>query len=200
MPKLNPFPVALAFVVAASLMEIRAGADEDDAPAARTATPVRRDAPYHAYSLTAAKGESEGGYGRLLVTRGPLESLAGHARWSPLPFDNMAMTFETYGKDSLWDHPFATVKKIGGVDPEAHSVEIDGFLWKYEDWPLKDVIRLFENPLGTKPLHRRVHPLKSAEQTSRAFVLLLQEQLKQTEPVEPTRRALKPGVDDKNSR
>jgi hypothetical protein len=132
-----------------------------------------------------AKNRTNGEYQRLLVTHGPIEALAGHVRWSTLPFDNMAMTFTTYKKESLWDKPFTIVEKIGPVDADAHVVVVDNLSCEYEPCPLQDVIRLLEKPIGPKPAHARVDPLESAHQTAAAFRLLLQEQLKNANASRP---------------
>jgi hypothetical protein len=137
--------------------------------------PVRRDAPYRAYWLTGPDGRA--GYLTLLLTHGPVEDLAGHEKWSDLPLDNMAMTFRTYRKDSLWDSPFKPVLRFGEVDPGAKTVVLDGVAYSYEAGDLKDVVRLLVKPLGTHPIHRISHPLQGAEHTAKAFRLLLLEQM-----------------------
>jgi hypothetical protein len=172
----SPLLLIGAFCVGVAGLE--APADEQ-AKSDRAVKPVPLDAPFQAYWISGTKDLSDVGYERLLVTHGPLESLSGHTRWSTLPFDNMAMTFETYQRDSLWDKPFTVVSKIGVVDAAAKTAEIEDQSVRYEPCTLDEVVRLLEKPLGTKPIHRRVNPLQSAGQTARAFRLLLLDQMKQ---------------------
>lgn len=138
-------------------------------------TLAMRNDLYHAYWLT-TKGEGE--YLKLLVTRWPIENLHGYKALSVLPFDNVAMTFQTYKRDSLWGNPFVCVKRFGTVDTTAKSVVVDGTTYTYDLCPVKDVINLFEKPEGTLKIHRREHPLAGAEQTAKAFLALLKEQQK----------------------
>jgi hypothetical protein len=166
--------IGLSVVVALAAVGI---AGDEPKDAFKTLKSVLRDAPYQAYWLSPAKG-GEPDYPFLLVTHGPVEDLAGHEAWSALPFDNMAMTFKTYKRDSLWDHPFVCVQKFGEVDAKAKSVVVDKVTYAYEPCPLRDVVRLLENPDGTIAIHRRVIPLYGAEATAKAFRFLLQEQLK----------------------
>jgi hypothetical protein len=135
--------------------------------------------PYRAYWLTGpvVRGESRE-YLWLLVTRGPIEDLAGAKKRPALLFDDLAFTFRTYQKDSLWSDPFRPVQQFGPVSREANTAVLDGVTYKYESCPLKDVVRLLEKPLGTIPVHRGPHPLAGAEQTAKAFRLLLVEQMK----------------------
>lgn len=180
-----PLLMSLGLLVALSLASDRNASEEKPQEATKEPIePVRRDAPFHAYWIAGTSKEREAGYERLLITHGPLESLAGHEQWSPFPLDNMAMTFRTYRRDSFWDQPFRIVKKIGVVDRVARTVMIDGEISNYDPCELEDVVGLLERPQGTKPLHRIVAPLQFAEQTARAFRLLLKEQLQQA-PAKP---------------
>jgi hypothetical protein len=138
-------------------------------------TLAMRNDLYHGYWLAPKDEKTE--YLRLLVTRWPIENLAGYKAVSTLPFDNVAMTFKTYKRDSLWGEPFRCVKQFGEVDKDAKTVVVDG-TYHYEACPLKDLINLFEKPEGTLKIHRREHPLAGAEQTAKAFLVLLREQLK----------------------
>lgn len=139
--------------------------------------PVRRDAPFLAYWLMAKEAGNRADYPLLLVTHGPLEDLAGHQAWSHHPFDNMAMTFRSYRRNSLWDAPFLCVKRFGAIDTTSKTAVVDGSTYLYEACPLQDVVKLLEKPLGTLPISRRVDPLEGAEQTAKAFQLLLKLQL-----------------------
>ena len=136
---------------------------------------VSHEAPYQAYWLVGADGQA---YPTLLITHEPLENLAGHKKSSDLALDNMAMTFRTYKKDSLWDEPFRLVQEVGAVDAKAKTVVLDGANYVYEPGSLEDVVRLMEKPDGTIPISRRVDPLGGAKRTAQAFRLLLQEQMK----------------------
>jgi hypothetical protein len=130
---------------------------------------------YRAYWLVGPDKRRD--YLTLMVSPWPVEELAGHTRRSQWLFDNTVMTFQTYERDSLWDVPFKPVGQVGAVDPKAKTVVLDGVSYTYEPGELKDVVRLLEKPLGTIPLHRPYHPLRGAEQTARAFRLLLLEQM-----------------------
>jgi hypothetical protein len=167
--------IALSVVVA--LVGVGATGEEPKRPATPIKA-VRRDAPYQPYWLSPAKDGEGAEYQFLLVTHGPVEHLAGQKAWSALPFDNMAMTFQTYKRDSFWDHPFVCVQEFGEVDAKAKTVVVDKVTFSYEACPLRDVVRLLENPTGTIAVHRRVTPLAGAESTAKAFRLLLREQLK----------------------
>lgn len=138
--------------------------------------PVRRDAPFHAYWAT-AKDQEKSQYQFLLITHGPLEDLAGHTAWSKHPLDNMAFTFKTYGRDSFWSAPFTCVQEFGAIDAKAKSAEIDGATYAFEECPLEKVTAMLNNPDGTKPIARIENQLHGAEQTAKAFRLLLMEQL-----------------------
>jgi hypothetical protein len=141
--------------------------------------------PYRAYWLTRplARGEAQG-YRWLLVTRGAIHDLAGQKKWSDLPFDNVAISFRTYEKDSLWSHPFSLVQQFGPVSADEKTGIVDGVTYNYEPCPLKDVVRLLENPLGTIAVHRGPHRLAGVERTARAFRLLLLEQMKNEKSAE----------------
>lgn len=151
--------------------------DKPDEPA-KPIKPIPRDDRYQAYWLVAPATGDRTEYQRLLVTRGPIEQLAGVKSGSKLLFDNAAMTFQTYKRDSLWEDPFRSVQQFGAVDAKAKTAVVDGSTYLYEPCPLEDVVGLLEKPEGTIPIHRRVHPLSGAEQTTKAFRLLLQEQMK----------------------
>lgn len=135
---------------------------------------------YQAYWLMVPDKGERTQYQRVLVTRRPVEKLAGFnsTGFNSLLLDNIAMTFQTYQRDSLWSHPFQCVQQFGAVDATAKTVIVDGTTYLYESCQLEVVVRLLKNPLGTIPLHRQVHPLSGAEQTAKAFRLLLEEQTK----------------------
>ena len=143
---------------------------------AKPLNPAMRNDLYHAYWLALKGDKTE--YQRLLVTRWPIGYLTDYKSLSVLPFDNVAMTFQTINQDSLWGEPFRCVKKFGMVDTTSKTVIVDETTYLYEACPLKDLINLFENPLGTLRVHRKEHPLAGAEQTARAFLVLLREQQK----------------------
>jgi hypothetical protein len=171
-PRISKGPVMKTLVVASAILAtvIAAGAPK---PGPK---PVEQNPLYSAYWLVGPDGRRD--YQTLMVTPWPIEKLAGYKKWSDLPFDNMVMTFRTYERDSLWDSPFKPVKQIGAVDSKAKNIVLDGVTYTYEPGDLKDVIRLLEKPLGTIALHRRPHPLHRAENTARAFRLLLLDQMK----------------------
>lgn len=157
------------------------------------APPVKEEAlsakpHYTAYWLLELKPGERANYQRLLIVQQPLERLAklelppralsaNREGFDPLPFDHAAITFETYGKDSLWSDPFACVKKFGEYDQEAKTLVVDGLKSRVEACSLDEVIKLLENPLGKGMVHRRAHPLSGAELTAKAFVMLLKEQM-----------------------
>jgi hypothetical protein len=173
------------------LMVLLAAFAQGDRPS-RSVEPVgqdRADLPYRGYWLTIAGDRNE--YRTLLVTRGSIETLAGHSSWSALPFDNSAMTFRTYGTDSMWNKPFACVQKFGDVDAKTRTANVDGVAYVYEPCSVQDVIRLLENPDGTIPIHRMERPLGGARQTAKAFCLLLREQMKAEEVDRSASRAKK---------
>lgn len=145
---------------------------------------VRRDAPFHAYWATPREQERSK-YQLLLVTHGPVENLAGHTAWSKLPLDNMAMTFETYGRDSFWSRPCTPVQKFGAVDAKTRSMEMDGVTYEYEPCSIEQVIKLLKNPLGTLPISRIEHPLTDAKLTCKALRLLLEDQVRAEEADKP---------------
>lgn len=143
---------------------------------------------YTAYWLLELKKGDAANYQRLLIVQQPLEKLANQKLpprglssrregSTPLPFDHVAITFATYGKDSLWSDPFACVKEFGEYGQEAQTLVVDGVKSRVETCPLGDVVRLLENPLGKQPIHRMSHPLSGAELTAKAFVMLLKEQM-----------------------
>jgi hypothetical protein len=167
--------IAVAAVV--TLVAVGAAGDPPVGPAPAV-KPVRCDAPYRAYWLTDPADGPRPEYLRLLVTHGPVEDLAGHAAWSAHPLDNMAMTFRTYRRDSLWGDPFRGVRQVGAVDGTGKTVVIDGTTYRYEPCDLGDVVRLLERPEGELKVARRAPALAGAEQTARAFRLLLREQMK----------------------
>ncbi len=128
----------------------------------------------------------------LLVTRLPLEKLQPHFDLQRLrdhllkPDDDqplleaLALTIETYRKDSIWNvdrRPLKSVRGIANVNAEKRRVEVNGKTYRYEDCPLANVVRLIERPEGKVPLHRREAPLAGAKQTARALRLLIKEQL-----------------------
>lgn len=139
---------------------------------------VSRDAPFRAYWLMAPDEGKRAEYQHLLVTHGAIEELAGHSTWSPFPLDNMAMTFRTYKRDSLWDKPFLGIKVFGAIDAASKTAVVDGASYLYEPCPLADVVKLLDKPLGSLPISRISDPLQGAEHTAKAFRLLLEEQMK----------------------
>jgi hypothetical protein len=132
---------------------------------------------YNAYWLDEVTKDQTHGYQQLLVTAGPLADLSGR-KLPPAKFalDHPALTFATYGRDSLWDHPFQCVPAVGKVDGK--TVVLGEKTYTFEAIDIGEVVKLLENPLGTKPVHRRVHPLAGAKQTAKAFALMLKEQTK----------------------
>jgi hypothetical protein len=157
------------------VMLIVSGVSADDGPKPQIKG-VRRDAPFHAY-WAMSKVHEKTKYQVLLVTHGPIEDLAWHTAWSKFPLDNMAVTFQTYGRDSFWSEPFVCVQKFGAVDTTAKSLEMDGVTCVYEECPIERVVAMLDKPEGTLPIHRRENPLQGAENTARAFRLLLLDQL-----------------------
>ena len=139
---------------------------------------VRRDAPFRAYWLMAPDDGKRTEHQHLLVTHGVIEDLAEHRAWSTFPFDNMAMTFRTYKRDSLWNEPFFCVKVFGAIDATSKTAVVDGATRQYEPCPLTEVVRLLEKPTGSLSVSRISDPLQGANQTAKAFRLLLEEQLK----------------------
>lgn len=163
-------PTKALSILAATIL-IASSTTADDA-----IKPVRRDASFHAYWAT-TKDQEKSQYQFLLITHGPLEDLAGHTAWSKHPLDNMAFTFQTYGRDSFWSAPFTCVQKFGAIDAKARTVEIDGVAYVYEECPLEKVAAMLDKPEGTRRISRRENPLHEAELTAKAFRLLLMEQL-----------------------
>lgn len=165
------------------------------APAAAPAKKEEEPPPklrYKAYWLLELKPGERANYQRLLIVQHPLERLAnldfpprGHSATressTALPFDHWAITFDTYGKDSLWSDPFACVKKFGEYDQTEKTLVVDGLKSRVEDCSLEEVVRLLENPLGKQMVHRMAHPLSGAERTAKAFVMLLKEQMAEGE-------------------
>jgi hypothetical protein len=144
------------------------------------------DTAYRAYWLKYQEQGKFPGYGLLLLTRGPIEKLSGFKRQPAvddkgpvghfLIFDEAAFTVMHHGQDSLWSDPFHVIKEFGMV--EAKSVTVDGTAYDFAPCALADVLRLLDKPLGKARLHRLSHPLTGAEQTAKAFRLLLLDQIK----------------------
>src|SRR5450432_4787580 len=145
-----------------ALSGVVGGANEKVLMAIQPVKPVPQNAPYQAYWLMPPRKGKKAEYQTLLIAHGPIEALAGHKTWSNLPFDNMAMTFQTYRRDSFWDEPFHNVQQFGDVDAKATTTVVDGTTFSYEPCPLQDVVKLLEKPLGAIPIHRRVSPLSGA--------------------------------------
>lgn len=158
---------------------------------AAPADPVR--GKYVAYWLTRDPPDpngAESGPG-LLLTRVPLPELAGYgplfrdaakrkSEDRPPLLDSIALIFETYQKDSIWNpdgQPLKPIRSVGPVRAAAREVTVNGTKYKYEGCPIPDVVRLLEHPRGKKPLNRIYGPLTGAENTGRALMLLLKAQL-----------------------
>lgn len=136
---------------------------------------LQSETTYHAYWLVEVEpAPSE--YQYLLVTLGPLEDLTRMDEAATHPLDAEAMTFRTYGRDSLWRDPFHPVS-VRRVDGSSKAVTVEGIGYRFETCSITDLISLLERPLGTIPISRRMHPLTGMEQTAKAFRLLLLEQL-----------------------
>ncbi|VTR97279.1 unnamed protein product [Gemmata massiliana] len=134
---------------------------------------------YHAYWLDEVTKEQTNGYQKLLVTTGPLVGLS-ERKLPPakLALDHPALLFSTYGRDSLWADPFQCVSAVGKVDANGKTVVIGDKTYTFEEINISEVVRLLENPLGTKRgIHRRAHPLTGAEQTAKAFTRILKDQI-----------------------
>ncbi len=128
----------------------------------------------------------------LLLTRLPLKQLPElfdlrqlHDRLvkprsdEPL-LEALALTIETYKKDSIWNadrRPLKAVQKIASVNDETRHVVVNGNAYRYEECPLAEVVRLLERPQGKIPIHRIHAPLAGATQTARALRALLKEQV-----------------------
>jgi hypothetical protein len=125
----------------------------------------------------------------LLLARLPIGQLAALSkdlggianRKDPAPLlDALALTFETYKKDSIWNpdgRPFKVLQAIDMLDLERREVTINGDKYRYEPASIQEVLLLLEHPEGTVPLHRLHGPLTGFTQTARALGLLLKEQL-----------------------
>ena len=150
---------------------------------------------YTAYWLVSSKSDSDEYYEPLLVlTRVTFDKLQAQseltAQLTPKlnPGENLplmeasALCIETYHKDSIWNFDRRPIKAIGvvtDIDDQTNSITIDGHQFRAKQASVLEVISLLENPRGTKPLHRLHAPLAGAEQTTRALILLLKNQLKQ---------------------
>lgn len=160
-------------------------------PVAKKAAPAA--GKYVAYWLTRHPPDATSTeYGPvLLLARLPIEQLepysdlmqlAAYKRLAEQPplLEALALTVETYKKDSIWNpdgRPLKQVQSIGKVRAKAREVIVNGNPYRYEECPVKDVVRLLEHPEGKHTLHRLYAPLLGAEQTARALRLLLKEQL-----------------------
>ena len=161
-------------LLVAAVIVLRAAIAGEPQPASKASRPL---VSYRAYWLSGPQPETQDGYRTLLVTPWPVEMLGGHVRRSKLLFDDTAMTLRTYQRDSLWDNAFKPVQRCTGVDTEAKIIILDDVSFNYEAGDLSDVVRLLKHPLGTIPVHRKARPLAGAEQTARAFRLLLEDQI-----------------------
>ena len=146
---------------------------------------------YVAYWLTSHPPDPKGNQYEpiLLLCRLPIEPLT---KWfrdfpanpkqiakQPLP-ETMALTVPTYKKDSIWNfdrRPFKAVQSIANINPKANEVAVNGKQYRYEVCPIKEVVRLLENPEGKLPLHRLHAPLEGVHPTALALRLLLKAQL-----------------------
>ena len=121
-----------------------------------------------------------------LLAESKLKSELGHAPENdadrPPLLESSALCLNTYLKDSIWNNDRRPIKAIGvvtGVDNQKNSITIDGLQYRAEEASVSEVINLLEAPEGNELLHRRHAPLAGAEQTARALILLLKNQLKQ---------------------
>jgi hypothetical protein len=178
-------------------------------PDPAAADPVR--GKYVAYWLTRDPPDPDGAeYGpAVLLTRVPLPELADYdplfraaakrqGEDRPPLLDGIALTFETYQKDSVWNpdgRPLKLPRSVGPVRAAAREVTVNGTKYRYDDCPIPDVVRLLERPEGKKPLNRIHGPLTGAENTARALMLLLKEQLAAEQKNPPAPPKPEPPVD-----
>ncbi len=118
---------------------------------------------------------------RLAELPRPPEGLPAGRNKGQMPLlDAVALTIETYKKDSIWNpdgRPFRVDRLFSKVDAQARKVKVDGKTYRYEDCSLEDLVHLLDHPEGTVPLHRLHGPLAGFTRTARALTLLLKEQL-----------------------
>jgi hypothetical protein len=165
--------------------------------------------PYLAYWLTRDPPDAKSGESQpvLLLTRVPVANLADYAVFfgfagekkpdeRPPLLEYIAITLETAGKDSVWNsdgRPLKPVRSVGPVRPAAGEVTLNEANYRYEDCPIRDVVRLLEQPEGKLPVHRLYPPLAGAGNTARALTLLLKEQLAAGEKDGPKKGPLRIG-------
>jgi hypothetical protein len=129
----------------------------------------------------------------LVISRVPLEQLEAIGNFKNVRnfmdapeagvvyiLDEPAFFLETHKRDSVWNNDRRPIKPFLGAirdGKKPDTMMAFGRHYRIEPAETADVIRLLKNPKGTKPLHRRHAPLAGAEQTAKAIVLLLKEQV-----------------------
>jgi hypothetical protein len=110
-------------------------------------------------------------YVDLLLASEPLSTLRDGT--AARPRSSRALIVTTYQKDSIWNmdgHPFRPVDRVEELDPDTHSVRINGKSYRYSKASLDEVVTLLRHPEGTIPIARVKGPLEGAEDEAAALL------------------------------
>ena len=135
------------------LFAVRPAAGDDPAPFRYS---------YYLFELPGARTGCSDCYIPLLVTREPLEK-------SEQP---EAAVIVTYERDSIWtlaDRPVKLDK--GAVQAQERKIRFEGKVYRYQQVPNAETIRLLEQPLGKLPIHRRGSPIALENEALRRVLL-----------------------------